>query len=510
MIDDHVVTRDEPHRTPEKVSDYGRIRAFASGQAPRRERPQQNSVVQLACRRPVSAMVQSSAAYRGYRSGLTFGLQNLGNTCYLNAVMQALCSLREFVSDLRVMPKSIPHVAEGRIFAGSLDILQQMGNAASAQGPLSPAKLRELIAEASPMFGGNQQQDAHEFLLEYVNQLHDELLGARKAWLDAHSIVDSDEALPPTQLHLDSEIQKTLRCVNCSQCREVSERFRDFSLDFPAQSPIVHVGSEERCELRSMLGNYFKAELLEAKCEHCLAPAAEMSKQLTLPPQVLVLHLKRFVPNVEKQRYEKQHQTVDIPLSFNLKSYLREAYATSSGKREHSSPGRLPARPLASEVAPQSTASSSAAWEVHLNDEWKAFSPDEAQFLEEAYAKSPNGSCERQARGSNYEFRFSAMSQVNKDSTTCRPIRRRMVSSAPSSDGVAEEVASGPVYNLRSIVAHDGASPHSGHYVTYARSETGSWKLYDDSLVREVADGQELLRTLGRKAYILFYVKQSQ
>jgi len=27
---------------------------------------------------------------------------------------------------------------------------------------------------ASPMFGRNEQQDAHEFLLEYINQLHDD------------------------------------------------------------------------------------------------------------------------------------------------------------------------------------------------------------------------------------------------------------------------------------------------------------------------------------------------
>ena len=33
------------------------------------------------------------------------------------------------------------------------------------------------------MFATADQQDAHEFLLEYVNQLHDELLAARIKWL---------------------------------------------------------------------------------------------------------------------------------------------------------------------------------------------------------------------------------------------------------------------------------------------------------------------------------------
>merc|ERR1712093_877069 len=78
-----------------------------------------------------------------------------------------------------------------------------------------------------------------------------------------------------------------------------------------------------------MLKNYFADEQLEVKCEHCRAVAADMSKCLAQAPRVLVLHLKRFVPNVEKEMYEKQHQNVEIPLSFDLKAYLREAYAGS-------------------------------------------------------------------------------------------------------------------------------------------------------------------------------------
>jgi len=410
-IDDHAITLNETRRTPEKSTSHAR---FAYGptfgqQNPRRERPQQSSMMQSS-RNHFSSSVQSSAAYRGYRQNLTFGLQNLGNTCYLNAVMQALCSLREFVSDLREMPITIPQVAEGQIWSGSSEILRQMSSnatAATAQGPLSPAKLRELIAKASPMFGGNQQQDAHEFLLEYINQLHDELVGARKVWLDAQSLsADSEKALPSTQLHLDSEVQKTLRCLQCNETREVCERFRDFSLDFPPPPMTVDVGSEEkRCQLSSMLGNYFKSELLEAKCEHCCGPAAEMSKSMTSEPQVLVLHLKRFVPNVQLQRYEKQHQDVEIPLQFHLKSYLQEAYAGTSGAETSLGLGKatLPARPMAGEIAAAAAAaaasldssrSTNASWEVMLSGDWMPFLPDEARHLEDEWARDAHGCCQ--------------------------------------------------------------------------------------------------------------------
>eukprot|EP00971_Amphidinium_carterae_P013852 272898-Amphidinium_carterae.1 len=122
---------------------------------------------------------QKSSQYQQYRYQETFGLRNLGNTCYLNAVMQALHSLSEFVASLKTLPQRFPNAADGDLFRCTIDILGQMSSPAALNGPLSPAKLRERIASVSPAFRGNGQQDAHEFFLEYVNQLHDELYAAR-------------------------------------------------------------------------------------------------------------------------------------------------------------------------------------------------------------------------------------------------------------------------------------------------------------------------------------------
>ena len=397
-IDDKVQTG-SPHN-------YG----FSRGEMVRAP-PRQSTLLQ---RSDSGRAPEKSSVYRGYRSTHTFGLQNLGNTCYLNAVAQAIASLREFVTDLRDMPKQLPSCERGELFERTLNLLSQLKESGAVDGPVSPARLREQIALSALMFRGSGQQDAHEFFLEYINQLHDELLTARGG---AESQIEDSLA---TQLNFDSEVHKVLSCIQCYRSRTVSERFRDFSLDFTA-------GASREASLEGMLSAYFQRELVEAKCEHCNAAAAHMHKYLAEAPRVLVLHLKRFIPNLEKQCYEKQHQNVQFPLLLDLSAVLASTGSNSA------SPSRLLARPLAAD------------------------SQDIAEVVE-------------------------AGATVND--RLC--------------------------YSLRAIIAHEGSSPRSGHYVCYAQGESGIWRLYDDSRVKELSKDESPERHLGSKAYILLYVLNSR
>merc|ERR1712176_724519 len=143
-----------------------------------------------------------SAAYQSYRSSENFGLRNLGNTCYLNAVMQAQMSLIEFVKELKALPEKLGNSrVHGGVYSCTVDIFEQMEHPSVARGPPSPAKLRERIAASAPMFASNAQQDAHEFLLEDLNQLHDELLEARSAWLRDEQGLQGGIMVDETALH---------------------------------------------------------------------------------------------------------------------------------------------------------------------------------------------------------------------------------------------------------------------------------------------------------------------
>jgi len=361
----------------------------------------------------------------------------------LNAITQAVASLAEFVGDLRLVSKAMPSLDAGPLLHCTADIMQQLAAAGSHAEPLNPGRLRDCISVASPMYGSNEQQDAHEFFLDYVNQLHDEMLTARNQIASAHGDEAGAAAVSlVTSEHLDSEVRKKLTCTSCGHTHDLVERFRDFSLDFE------RAGEADNCTVNSMFDAYFAPEILEVTCEHCGGVTSRLEKSLDTLPRTLVLHLKRFVPNIQRQRYDKWHKEVLVPQQLTLQRAPEPAAAAAlaappailgdgNSAPAAASPGRLPARPLApAREAP-------------------------------VVAPTMGG----------------------------QPFVKSMDAS-PATGG----------YSLRAAVAHEGPSPFAGHYVCYSRRE-GFWKLYDDSIVKDISGA--LQNELGKKAYILFYVREA-
>eukprot|EP00927_Polykrikos_kofoidii_P071535 TRINITY_DN67797_c0_g1_i1.p1 TRINITY_DN67797_c0_g1~~TRINITY_DN67797_c0_g1_i1.p1 ORF type:complete len:799 (-),score=100.55 TRINITY_DN67797_c0_g1_i1:231-2627(-) len=255
-------------------------------------------------------------------SGTHGALINRGSTCYLNAVVQAVRSLREFVESLRRVSTSL-QAGEGGILACTIDVLERLEDADATLGPTDPVKLRRAITRRAPKFGRGLQQDAHEFLVQYMMMLHDEMLSA---------VAEADRSRPvPTHSHFASVVKKLLVCAQCGVHREIRESFHDFSLDFGVGGyggvmPVDgngEMGERGACDgesssLVSMLRNFFADEALQAKCDYCGAQEAQMKKFLVESPRVLVLHLKRFRLSIRSGHYQKCGSRVSIPLDLAL------------------------------------------------------------------------------------------------------------------------------------------------------------------------------------------------
>ena len=99
------------------------------------------------------------------------GLANLGNTCYLNSVLQALASCPDFVAYVA----SISRAPAARFCATLLPLLQP--DRARTDPPELPA-LKRMLGKRNRNFAGTEQQDAHELLCTLLGAIDEEAAAA--------------------------------------------------------------------------------------------------------------------------------------------------------------------------------------------------------------------------------------------------------------------------------------------------------------------------------------------
>lgn len=146
------------------------------------------------------------------------GLRNLGNTCYLNSSLQLLCTVSEFCTRL---------IGQGSIVTKSLAAVAHELQESTASS-VNPRQVKDAIDAVTDRFSGNEQRDAHEFLSDLIDRVHDETEEVKQ---DAET---DKENLPPgtnsaekvrkaspalTDEFFRMDVQACLKCDNCGYTR---------------------------------------------------------------------------------------------------------------------------------------------------------------------------------------------------------------------------------------------------------------------------------------------------
>lgn len=234
------------------------------------------------------------------------GLLNLGSTCFMNCIVQALIHtplLRDyFLSEqhecnLKLTTKCL--VCEvARVF-------QEFYS--GAKGPLSLHRLLHLIWNHARHLAGYEQQDAHEFFIATLDVLHRHCKNAQPEKLNDATKVQakkSDESFRSVHTQCNCIIDQIFTGglqsdVVCQACKGVSttiDPFWDISLDL---GETHHTGIGPPKSLIDCLERFTRAEHLgssaKIKCSSCKS-YQESTKQLSMRtlPIVASFHLKRF------------------------------------------------------------------------------------------------------------------------------------------------------------------------------------------------------------------------
>ncbi|KAM6984899.1 ubiquitin carboxyl-terminal hydrolase 37 [Aplochiton taeniatus] len=333
------------------TKDYGNCQSFVNRPATNQTPSAKRSLVLPHHSIPFKK-VRPSVDYSGWNKQRTLsnaqtqaplqGFSNLGNTCYMNAILQSLFSLPSFSNDLlkQGIPwKKVPGNALLRRFAHLLakkdvschetkkDLLRRVKNA---------------ISSTAERFSGYMQNDAHEFLSQCLDQLKEDVEKVNKCWssdLVASAPVSVWEEPQPTgeavrpggdvdstciytcpvMVNMEFEVQHTIKCKGCGEMVSKREQFNDLSIDLPRKKKDSTLRS-----IQDSLDLFFRMEEIEYSCDKCSAKTATVKHTFSRLPRVLILHLKRYSFNAQLSLNSKLGQQVVIPRYLTLVSHCTD------------------------------------------------------------------------------------------------------------------------------------------------------------------------------------------
>ncbi|PAA71913.1 hypothetical protein BOX15_Mlig023870g2 [Macrostomum lignano] len=241
------------------------------------------------------------------------GLVNLGNTCFMSCIVQALVHtpvLRDFFlldphSSLREHPALSCLVCEfARLFREFYS---------DCDNPFVPSSTLHLIWVHAHHLAGYEQQDAHEFLMAALNLLHqhfqaDSGSGEPNGCTVGHQL-QLQQQRSPCRCIVDQvfsgEFQSDLKCLGCDSVSRTIDPFWDISLD-------MNTLTSESQTLGCSLERYIAPEHLgKIRCFRCQT-VQDSIKQLTFRklPVVACFHFKRF------QHACLNHRKISTHISF--------------------------------------------------------------------------------------------------------------------------------------------------------------------------------------------------
>ncbi|KAK3411703.1 hypothetical protein EUGRSUZ_I00440 [Eucalyptus grandis] len=210
-----------------------------------------------------------------------FGLENFGNTCYCNSVLQALyfcVPFRDQLLDYYANNKSLGD--EDNLLACLADLFTQISSQKKKTGVIAPKRFVQRLKKQNELFRSYMHQDAHEFLNFLLNEIVDTLeKEAQAAKNDQETSSPAEKtANGPKNAHanggpkeqLDTWVHKNFqgiltnetRCLRCETVTARDETFFDLSLDI-----------EQNSSITSCLKNFSSTETLNAEdkffCDKC-------------------------------------------------------------------------------------------------------------------------------------------------------------------------------------------------------------------------------------------------
>lgn len=257
------------------------------------------------------------------KPGLT-GLKNLGNTCYMNSILQCVSNTpplahyfisRSYEEDLNTKYSE----TRGNVAVEFSEVLKNLWS--SQFKSISPSDLKQMVGKFKSEFAGRDQQDSHEFVSKLLEWLHSDTNRIIRPTKEPEQNNTDSRDKSAAKKHWRNYLERnqsiivqlfcgqTRSTVKCSSCAAESVTYREFTnLTLPLPE------TSGRVNLKDCFEEYLREERLdEFTCDRCkkTGRASKKTDIVKLPP-LLVLHLSRFYQDGMYTRKKQNSVNFDL------------------------------------------------------------------------------------------------------------------------------------------------------------------------------------------------------
>ncbi|KAI9921021.1 hypothetical protein PsorP6_002678 [Peronosclerospora sorghi] len=470
----------------------------------------------------------------------THGLLNLGNYCYMNAIVQALAAIPGFMNAVQDEENLLSIVWKQPLLRVKGKTMKQLKTTfdnwrnsgetkhlplqyalsqllrlviTGSETSINPEPLKNVMGKKNPMFATHYQQDAHEFLLNLVTEYEKELVemihevtkriqeevnsssqvqrnslfsffrNGTNANENQHKTkVDSADAelelicRLPPAKFFRAELSRTLTCRHCGYSRKQVETFYDFSLDLP----------------------YYPVSEQE--------PTAEQEPQAPLSPE-----RQCFCNLTSLSKGENGNSYYCCPkASCSYRENIMEAVGSAVSSTKITDGRTIPAS------SPMTPASDWPQQPASIELETLLQKQFETEVLELTCEKCKVG----QEAALAYQVkslpsvlvlhlkRFEVNPHTGALFKRCDPVKPPAVIYPTRSINNCASSGSDTRYLLKSNIHHLGKSIDEGHYVADVCDSRGQWIRRNDTYESEISEDYALQSFRSqRSCYMFFYVR---
>lgn len=296
--------------------------------------------------------------------GLT-GMSNLGNSCYLNSVMQVIFTIPDFIRRYVDRAEEIFSTAPfdpvndfntqmaklgAGLLSGKYSSISEDSLDSGASG-IKPAMFKNLVGKGHPDFSTKQQQDAQEFILHLFNAIERNSRSQENP-CDAlkFKIEDRVQCMASQKVKYAYRDEWILpvpipvsQCTNIEEVRAYEEERQKAEAEGRRLTDDTLV--RPKISLRTCLEKFGEAEAVEQFYSTAINDKTTAMKQARFAsmPDYLLLHLKKFTLR-EDWTSIKLDVSVDCPDELDV-SFLRGTGLLPSEEELPELKGRVPTPP---------------------------------------------------------------------------------------------------------------------------------------------------------------------